>query len=277
MTAAAALVVTRPQPQADEFVAALGRCVPRPVPATSFPLLRIEPLADTSAVAAAWRALPGTRLAMFVSANAAAAWFAAAPAGARWPAGCAAGSTGPGTSAALRAVGAAQGLAAAQIVEPDAAAGRFDSEALWQQVEGWEWRGERALIVRGEAGRDWLAERLRARGAEVELLAAYRRLPPPEDAVTLQALCRLHAAGHAWHFSSSEAIQHLGALAAAAELGAAPWHGHVAWATHPRIVQAARAAGFGRVVEVGPTPASLAGAWWRRHDAQASGAAGADT
>lgn len=258
MTAGAAIVVTRPQPQADAFVAALAACAPRPVPAVAFPLLRIAPVDDPAPLHAAWAALRDGDFVMFVSANAVAAWFAAAPPGRRWPAGALAGSTGPGTSGALRGAG----LADAQILEPDVSAGRFDSEALWLRIASRGWRGQRALVVRGEDGRDWLAERLREAGAEVGFVGAYRRLPPPADAPTLARLRTLHAQRHAWHFSSSEAIGHLAALAVAAGLPAPAWAACRAWATHPRIVAAAQAAGFGRVEAVGPTPQALAQAWW---------------
>jgi uroporphyrinogen-III synthase len=260
MTPGAAIVVTRPQPQADAFVAALAACAPHPVPAVAFPLLRIAPLDDPAPLHDAWAALRDGDFVMFVSANAVAAWFAATPPGRRWPAGALAGSTGPGTSAALRGAG----LADDRILAPDASAGRFDSEALWLRIASRDWRGRRALVVRGEDGRDWLAERLREAGAEVGFVGAYRRLGPPADAPTLAALRSLHAHRHAWHFSSSEAIGHLRALATQAGLAAPDWAPLRAWATHPRIVAAARAAGFGRVEAVGPTPHALAQAWWGR-------------
>jgi uroporphyrinogen-III synthase len=71
------------------------------------------------------------------------------------------------------------------------------------------------LIVRGDGGREWLADTLRARGAQVELLAAYRRRPPVlnanERALLAEALARPR--GHCWLFSSSESIDHLEVLA----------------------------------------------------------------
>ena len=55
-------------------------------PAAALPLIAIAPPADAAPVHAAWSALPGTALVMFVSANAVQAFFATRPPGAAWPA-----------------------------------------------------------------------------------------------------------------------------------------------------------------------------------------------
>ncbi len=142
---------------------------------------------------------------MFVSANAVVHFFAAAPPGRGWPAGVLAGSTGPGTSAALRSAGVPVPL----LVEPAADAPKFDSEALWERLASRQWAGLSVLVVRGEDGRDWLAETLRERGAAVDFLAAYRR-GRPHSAIAEQALLQqslADPAGHLWLFSSSEAVE----------------------------------------------------------------------
>jgi uroporphyrinogen-III synthase len=252
------IIVTRPQPQADEWVAALGALRAGPVAAVAFPLLRIAPLADDSAVVRALQALPQASAVMFVSAHAVAAFFAAAPVGHTWPAGLSAASTGPGTTAALLA----HGVPRSAIVEPDGEAGRFDSEALWQQLKDQDWQGRRVLVVRGEDGRDWLAEQWRAAGAELQHLAAYRRLGPEADPTTLGVLRGLQAQGSVpvWLFSSSEAAAYLRPLAAAAGLGESPWHLHRALATHERIAETVRTLGFGQVALVVATPQAVADA-----------------
>ena len=70
------------------------------------------------------------------------------------------------------------------------------------------------LIVRGDGGREWLADRLREAGAEVETVAAYRRLVPEPS---IGGLARVHAllAGepHAWLVTSSEGVRNLDELA----------------------------------------------------------------
>lgn len=243
------LIVTRPAAQAATWVAELQACG---LDAIALPLIAIAPPDDLEPVREAWRQLPGCSLAMFVSANAANHFFEHAPG--PWPAGVRAGSTGPGTSAALRAAG----VPPAAIVQPPADAPRFDSEALWAQLADEPWAGRQVLVVRGEDGRDWLAETLRARGAAVHFVAAYRRRPPQPDAP--QRAC-LHAAlaepaQHLWLFSSSEAVGHLQALVPSAD-----WSGSRALASHPRIAQAARQAGFGQVHELAVPGAGAVAAW----------------
>jgi uroporphyrinogen-III synthase len=239
------VIVTRPAALAAGWVEALRAAG---FDARALPLIGIEPLPDTAAVAQAWRTLGGRSLVMFVSANAVEQFFAARPAGAAWPPALRAGSTGPGTTRALRDAGVAG------IDEPDPAAGRFDTEALWERLRHQDWQGRPVLLVRGEQGRDWFADTLRAAGAIVEPLAAYRRLPPQADAAALSLIdAALAEPGHTrWLFSSSEALQHLAALKPGAD-----WSASHAWCSHPRIAASARGAGFGQVAEVGVTPADV--------------------
>ncbi|KPF42796.1 uroporphyrinogen-III synthase [beta proteobacterium AAP121] len=248
------LIVTRPAAQAGPWVQALQRLG---LEAVALPLIDIAPPAEPGPVREAWTALPGLSLVMFVSANAVQHFFALAPAGAAWPAGVRAGCTGPGTAAALRAAG----VPAAAVVQPGPGAG-LDSEGLWAQLAHEPWAGRQALVVRGEDGRDWLAETLRERGAAVACLAAYRRCAPTLDEAGRAVLDRALAepAAHLWLFSSSEAVANLVTLAAGV-----PWQAARALAAHPRIAQAARAAGFGAVdLLPAPTPeavAAWAGGW----------------
>ena len=252
------LIVTRPAAQAAAWVqalAALGQ------DAVALPLIGIGPAPDAGAVRTAWQRLPGCALAMFVSANAVQQFFALADA--PWPPGVLAGATGPGTVAALLEAG----VPAAAVVAPPADAPSFDSEALWQQLTSRDWTGRQVLVLRGEDGRDWLADTLRARGAEVSFVAAYRRLPPQAGTEVQALLSAAQADSRAWlwHFSSSEAVGHLQALVPAARWGASG-----AIASHPRIAQAALDAGFGHVELAAPTPeavAALAARWPSIHSA----------
>ncbi len=248
------LIVTRPAAQAASWVAALQALG---CDAQALPLIDIAALDDPTPLRAAWRALPRYTLVMFVSANAVQHFFAAArpvaadAAADPWPPGVRAAATGPGTAAALRAAGVPDGAR----VEPAADASRFDSEALWAQVAHEDWAGRQVLVVRGEDGRDWLADTLRERGASVDFVAAYRRLAPQPDAAGRALLAQAAAdpAAHLWLFSSSEAVGHLQALAPATD-----WSRSLALATHPRIAAAARAAGFGRVALTSPTTEAAA-------------------
>jgi uroporphyrinogen-III synthase len=250
------VVVTRPQPQADEWVArleALGQA------ARALPLMRIERVAAfDEGVARTWMVLSRYRLVMFVSPNAVLAFFAARPSGAGWPDTTLAGATGPGTVAALRA----QGVAAASTVSPPMDATTFDAESLWTHaLAGLDWVGQSVLVVRGEDGRDWLADTLGRAGASVSCLAAYRRGPPVWPGVLHDTLASVAAqpAQHVWLFSSSQCIAHLLAPdAPTADPGlraavlAVP-----ALATHPRIAETARRGGFHQVVPVTPDPVAV--------------------
>jgi uroporphyrinogen-III synthase len=253
------LIVTRPAAQAGGWVDRLRTLGQQ---AQSLPLIEIAPLADAAPVRAAWQTLGERALVVFVSANAVQQFFAHAPTAPTaptapitpaWPAGVLAGSTGPGTSAALLACG----VPAPQLVQPAADAAGFDSEALWARLESLAWAGRRVLVVRGEEGRDWLADTLRARGAEVDFVAAYGRRAPQPDASGLALLRQAQASpgAHLWLFSSSEAVRHLCALAPGAD-----WSRSPALASHPRIAQAAREAGFRPVALVPPNPEAVA-AW----------------
>ena len=248
------LLVTRPQPQADAWVAQL---VQQGLAAVALPLLAIAPASDAAAVHRAWQSLPALALVMFVSPNAVQRFFALRPPGQAWPAGLIAGGTGPGSRRALIDAGVPEALIQTPGATDPAYAGPFDSEALWQLLAAQGWAGRQALIVRGEGGRDWLAQALRQQGAQVHFVEAYRRtgaVPQGPARAALQAA--LQAPGqHLWLLSSSEAVGHLGGL-----VPGQPWQAHQALATHPRIVQAAQALGFGRVGLADATLAGVVGA-----------------
>jgi uroporphyrinogen-III synthase len=242
------LIVTRPAAQAAAWVGALRALG---VDAVALPLIAIGPPADAALVETAWQGLHSAALVMFVSANAVAQFFALRPPGPSWPEGVRAAATGPGTSAALRRAG----VPAACVVEPPASAESFDSEALWAQMAGEDWASRRVLVVRGEDGRDWLADQLGARGATVDFVAAYRRLAPQPEPAERALLERALAApqAHLWLFSSSEAVGNLCRLAPGAD-----WAQARAAVSHPRIARAAREAGFGQVCAVAPSMAAVA-------------------
>lgn len=252
-------LVTRPRAQGGPWAARLQTLG---VDAALLPLIDIAPAGDPSALRAWYDSLPAgppapAALVMFVSPNAAQALFAAvgAAGGAPvWPAGALAATVGPGTATVLREAGVPDEA----LVCPPADAAQFDSEALWPLLaERRPWAGARVAIVRGDGGREWLAERLREAGARVEFVQTYRRAAPAwtaeEQALAAQALAQ--PARHAWLLSSSEALDHLQAL-----LPGADWSGALALASHPRIAERARAAGFGEVREIRPTPEGAAAA-----------------
>ena len=248
------LIVTRPEPQCSAWVA---RLQVQGQPACALPLLRIEPVAEfAAALDAAWAALADYRLVMFVSPNAVERFCARRPAAQAWPAATLAAATGPGTVAALQA----QGVPAEAIVAPAADSAQFDADTLWvQQLAHRAWAGERTLIVRGEAGRDWLARTLQAHGAKVELLAAYRQAPPLWTPAELRQLDALLAApdAHAWLFSSSQAVRHLARRLVQIDGGLGALRGMAAIASHERIAASALALGLAEVHRCAPRPAAV--------------------
>ena len=246
------VIVTRPGPQAVDWVARLRAAG---IDAVALPLIAIAPPPDPAAVAAAWARLAERRLVVFVSPNAAQQFFAAQPRGASWPTPVGAASPGPGTTRMLVELG----VPAQQITDPAADSLQFDSESLWSQLGGRDWNGASVLLVRGESGRDWLAERLRGRGARVDVLAAYRRVAAPLDAAQRALLDAAIAAprNHFWLFSSSEALDQLAQLSPDGDTGR--WAAARALATHPRIAARAQQFGFGAVVTVRPAWDALVG------------------
>ena len=242
------VIVTRPAAQAADWVAQLRS---HAIDAVALPLIGIAPVVDPAELHAAWRALPTQRLAVFVSPNAAEQFFAQRPPGADWPPDVLAGSPGPGTTRVLVGLG----VPAARVIEPASDAPQFDSESLWAQLRGRAWQGTQVLIVRGDGGRDWLAQTLQDAGAQVGHVSAYRRVAPSFEGAPAEllqaALDRPEA--HLWFFSSSEAIDN---LAAGTPAGTA-WGKAGAIATHPRIAARARQLGFARVTEARPSLAAV--------------------
>lgn len=197
------VVITRPQAQAGALasqVLALGR------EALLFPLLEIHPLDDTAPLRAALQQLERYALVAFVSPNAIDAAFALR---AQWPAGLALAVVGEGSRMALASHGVNDGNAT--ILRP-ADSRRSDSQGLLEVLDKSALRGREVLIIRGESGRELLADELRAAGAHVTAVAAYRRCVPPLDARRREQLARLIETPGDWIVTSSEALRNLVAM-----------------------------------------------------------------
>jgi uroporphyrinogen-III synthase len=238
------VVVTRPGAEAAEWVDALRA---RGFDAVSLPLIDIERVADTAPLRDAWAQIETFRAVMFVSANAVRGFFAARPADAAFA--TRAWATGEGTRTSLQAAG----VAASAIDSPAPDAAQFDSEALWQEVAGQCGAGDRVLLVRGGEGRDWLQQQLVQEGVHTETVAAYARVRPAWSAAQMQLAAA--SASASWIFSSSQAITNLRET-----MPRQAWRDARAIATHPRIAEAARAAGFGVVCESRPAIAAVVAA-----------------
>ena len=254
------VLVTRPAHDAVEWVRRLSELG---IAAEALPLIDIAPEPPNPALLAAHQHLGDYDAAMFVSGNAVThfkmgsdhLFFEEKPAVAQadqapiaiktraW-------SPGPGTTAALLAAG----WPATRIDAPAPDAGQFDSEALWARVAPQAHAGVRVLLVRGgdaqgrAAGRDWLRERLAEAGARVDTVVVYRRRAPTLDGAHRQRARAAATDGTLWLFSSAEAIANLRQCLADTD-----WRAARALVTHPRIGAAARAAGFGQVVDTHPS------------------------
>ncbi|XHS76473.1 uroporphyrinogen-III synthase [Burkholderiaceae bacterium UC74_6] len=231
------LILTRPQAQALEWQQRLERLG---VPSISLPLIGIENT-DGAAAREAWAHLPRAALAFFVSPNAASAFFAARAD--TWPEQTLAACVGPGTARTLIEHGVPEAL----IVQPPADAESLDSEHLWPLLEGRDWQGRLALMLRGEGGRDWLAARLRERGAQTRDVHLYRRVRPVWSLDQRERFEEALQVRHVWLLSSAEGARHLRQLAPHTD-----WSGQRAIATHERIAAAAYELGFGHVVLTRP-------------------------
>jgi len=242
------VIVTRPAREAQRGVAALQAAGHD---AVALPLIAIEPLPDTTALRRARERMADWSALMFVSA-AAVEHYLAGGSGQGAPR-CWA--TGPGTVRALRAAGVPDD----RIDAPAPGAAQFDSEALWAGVRPQVAPGTRVLIVRGgdatgrPTGRDWLAREIEAAGGTVDTVVAYRRLAPVFGPAEQRLASAAADDGTLWLFSSAEAIANL-----CRAMPGQRWASALAIATHPRIAEAARAAGFGTVRLAAPGPSALA-------------------
>jgi uroporphyrinogen-III synthase len=258
------VIVTRVQPQAGLWVQKLASVHD----AVALPLIETRGLSDPAALISAWQHWTDYVAVMFVSSHAVHYFYASKPALSHikhelnaiktraW-------ATGPGTRDALLE----QGVPVDLVDSPPVEGGQFDSEALWLQVQAQIESGARVLIVRGDTrgdddatvpessaggipgvGRDWLALRLQAAGAQVDFVVAYRRGAPVWTPAEVALAVAGADDGSVWVFSSAEAVENLRAL-----LPDQHWTNARAVVTHPRIAAAARQIGFGVVSESRPT------------------------
>lgn len=246
------VVITRPAAQAGPLaqrVTALGRR------ACLLPLLEIEALPDQSGLKATLADIASYDLVAFVSPNAIDAAFVHID---QWPAGVTLAVLGDGSRLALAAHGIDAGNTT--IVSPLDAA-HSDSEHLLLSLDLPRLRGRKVLIVRGESGRELMAEGLRAAGAIVTVVAAYRRRVPPLTPALQATLLDLLRHDNDWIITSSEALR--GLLGLLREIDAADGHEQGQGSTvakmqqqhlivpHARIFDTARQLGFPRLTLTG--------------------------
>jgi len=241
------VVVTRPLAQAAGLVdgaIALGHA------AQCFPLLEIQALEDPAPLAAGLADLERYALVAFVSPNAVDAALAARP---DWPTGSdrpALAVVGEGSRAALARHGITDANARIHRPVPGQNA---DSEALLANLDLPALRGQRALIIRGASGREFFADALRQAGAQVDVLAAYRRASPSLDEARCAQLQELLQVNGIWIITSSEALRNLQDMVQrlAGTAGLVKIHTKRLIVPHPRIAQTAQRLGFQRITLTG--------------------------
>lgn len=212
--------------------------------ALHLPAFEIGPPPDVVAVRARLAALDQFDLVLFVSPAAVRATRELLSAA--WPAATRIAAVGAGTAQVVHE--ALDLPPQAQVIAPvaDSADEAPGSEALWPLLRSLQSAPRRVLILRAEQGREWLGERLREAGAEVGVLAVYRRIPRPWTAyATEDALAAALASAPTIVVTSSDAAhvvrQQIDALAPAARAT-------VRLVTmHPRIAAALADAGFTQV------------------------------
>jgi uroporphyrinogen-III synthase len=253
VSGAITVVVTRPgaagRALADELTRA-GQ------PALWLPAFEFGPAPDEAQARAVLATLGDFDLAIFVSPQAvrATAALLARP----WPAATVIAAVGAGTRAAVLA--ALAGAASATLLPArDEDIRGAGSESLWPLLQALQPPPRRVLLLRAQSGREWLAEKLQAAGSAVTALAVYSRLPFTLSADLRARLAAAAQSGLASVISSSDAVDALANVlgdqpALLQALRAGP-----ALASHPRIAERLRAAGFDRVAVCAPEASAVVG------------------
>jgi len=250
------ILVTRPAAQAGTLAGLIAEYGGE---AVCFPLIEISAADDLDALRQAISQLDDYSLAFFISPNAVAYSLPQILAARDWPAGLQVGAIGPGTVAQLNANGLAE------IIVPDE---RFDSTALLERAELQAERvaGKKVLILRGNGGREELAETLRERGAQVDAVTVYRRSPPTSPGLLLSLL--RNTGLDALTISSSEGLRNLQAVLDTENIE--DFRRTPVFVPHQRIAEVATGLGWNNVVPTRPADAgiieSLCAYDWSQHD-----------
>jgi len=157
------VLVTRPREQADSLCDLIAAAHGRPI---RFPTLEILGPSDKHAARSALAAARTARLLVFVSSNAVQYAFPLLPD--ELPVNLEIAAVGQSTAKALEAMG----LPATLVPE------RMDSEGLLALPALEDMHGRSTIILRGNGGRELIAQTLRERGADVLQVEVYRRQLP---------------------------------------------------------------------------------------------------
>lgn len=250
------ILVTRPAAQAAALAQRIVKLGGEPV---LFPLLEIGPADDLAPLDHAIARLDHYAIAVFISPNAVEYSAPRILEQRAWPSGLQAAAIGQSTTAQLTAHGIEQ------VIAPTA---HFDSEGVLELPAFQPERiaGMRVLILRGNGGRELLADTLRQRGATVDCVTCYHRSAPVDGGLILSRL--RNNVLDALTISSSEGLRNLLALLdteAIESLRRLPL-----FVPHQRIAEVAAELGLANVVLTGPADAgiveSLCSYPWPRHE-----------
>lgn len=232
------ILVTRPAAQSAALAQLISAEGGEPV---LFPLLEISTTDDDKPLRQAIARLDEYAIAVFISPNAVDFSLPLILAQRRWPARLRAAAIGQSTAVQLVSSGISPVLVPTE---------RFDSEALLAlpAFAADSVVGKRLLILRGNGGRELLAETLAERGATVDCVTCYQRSAPVDAA---PVLARLRSGQlDALTISSSEGLRNLLALLDADDLErlrALP-----VFVPHQRIADMAAELGLSRVILTRP-------------------------
>lgn len=166
----AGVLVTRPAGQAEHLCQLITAAGGEPI---RFPALEIAAPHDSAVLGQRFDRLAQYDLVVFVSANAVARALPLVEARGGFPGRLTLAAIGGATARALTRGGR----------RPDVCpSAGYNSEALLAEPRLQRLDGARVLIVRGEGGRELLADTLHARGAQVDYAEVYRRVQPAADA-----------------------------------------------------------------------------------------------
>lgn len=198
------VIITRPPHQAQNLVQKLAQLGRQSV---VYPLFEIEAISDNPDLDLAVQNLTSYALVVFVSPNAIDALFARAPALAlNWPMDVAIGVVGAASRQALLSYGVDESKV--RVFSPSNTE-RTDSETLLVKLDLPALRGCKALIVRADSGRDFLADALRAVDIEVQSVTAYKRVTPAFDENRRAQLIDFLQGHYDWVITSSAALKTL--------------------------------------------------------------------
>lgn len=196
------VLVTRPRAQAEGFVSAL---IDAGAVAIEVPAIAFEPPSDPAPLARCVEILGTYDAVAFTSANGVERLFdAMAERGldARALGRAKVVAIGPATAEALKTRG----------IRPDAVPREHIGEALAESIAALfdgALTGRRVLVARAEVAREALPQRLREAGAEVEVVAVYRTVPAPVEAVAALREALMQRAIDVVTFTSSSTVHSL--------------------------------------------------------------------